>query len=325
MEIRMKRPVLVCALLVAAAAALVAQEASSSSPYQGTSHPPSDDEILIPSAAAAKPPAGQPASDQPAYAQPRASHSAYAEPQPSSVDPQVNFPDPGNDDGIVQVQQPTGTPAQPVLKERAPAYDPDGDIVHPHPLRPGELEEGTVIRVRLLRRLSTSGSTKDQAFRTRVASDVLQNGQVLIPAGAEIDGRVVEVSSGHFGGHGTMRLRPETVVLSDGTRYRLQADLTGTPGSRTQVGSEGDIRPGSRVMRDTVELGGAVGGGAAAGAILGGPVGALTGGLIGAGVVTAHLLISHPQATLESGTAMLFTTTQRLSMVPGEMSGNQAF
>jgi hypothetical protein len=51
----------------------------------------------------------------------------------------------------------------------------------------------------------------------------------------------------------------------------------------------------------------------------------LTGSLIGAGVVTAHLLISHPQATLESGTAMLFTTTQRLSMVPGEMSANQVF
>jgi hypothetical protein len=324
MEIRMKRPILVCALLVAAAAALGAQEASSSSPYQGTSHPPSDDEILIP-APAAKPPAGQPAYDQPAYAQPRASRPAYAEPQPSSVDPQANFPDPGNDDGIVQVQQPTGTPAQPVLSHRASSYDPDGDIVHPHPLRPGELEEGTVIRVRLLRRLSTSGSRKDQVFRTRVASDVLQNGQVLIPAGAEIDGRVVEVSSGHFGGHGTMRLRPETVVLLDGTRYRLQADLTGTPGSRTQVGSEGDIRPDSRVMHDSIELGSAVGGGAATGAIIAGPVGALTGSLIGAGVVTAHLLISHPQATLESGTAMLFTTTQRLSMVPGEMSANQVF
>jgi len=42
---------------------------------------------------------------------------------------------------------------------------------------------------------------------------------VLIPAGAEIDGRVVEVSRGHTGGHGTMRLRPETVILPDGMRY----------------------------------------------------------------------------------------------------------
>jgi hypothetical protein len=316
----MKQPVLVCALLVAAAAALGAQEASSSSPYQGTSHPPDDDEILITGAPAAKPPAGQPA-----YAQSRSSRAAQAEPQPSSVDPEANFPDPGSDNGMVQLQPPAAAPAQPVLTERASAYDPDGDIVHPHPLRPGELAEGTVIRVRLLQRLTTASSQKGQSFRTRVASDVLQDGQVLIPAGAEIDGRVVEVSSGHFAGHGTMRLRPETVVLRDGTRYRLHADLTGTPGSRTHVGSEGNIQPGSRIKRDSVEVGGAVGAGAATGAIVAGPAGALTGGLIGAGVVTAHLLISHPQATLESGTAMLFTTTERLSLVPGDMNGSQVF
>jgi hypothetical protein len=54
---------------------------------------------------------------------------------------------------------------------------------------------------------------------------------------------------------------------------------------------------------------------------MGGPVGALTGGLIGAGVVTAHLLISHPQATLETGTAIVFTLTESLSMVPARRSG----
>jgi len=69
--------------------------------------------------------------------------------------------------------------------------------VHPHPLRPGELPEGATIRVVLLDQLSTTASEKGEAFRSRVASDVLQGGQVLIPAGAEIDGRLAEVSSGH--------------------------------------------------------------------------------------------------------------------------------
>jgi hypothetical protein len=63
-----------------------------------------------------------------------------------------------------------------------------------------------------------------------------------------------------------------------------------------------------------------VGAGATTGAILGGPVGALTGGLIGAGVVTAHLLISHPQATLETGTVIVFTLSEPLSMVPATRS-----
>jgi hypothetical protein len=64
-----------------------------------------------------------------------------------------------------------------------------------------------------------------------VASDVLQGGQVLIPAGAEIDGRVAGVSTGHMGGRGSMQLLPETVILANGKRYQLRAVITGTPGS----------------------------------------------------------------------------------------------
>ena len=63
--------------------------------------------------------------------------------------------------------------------------------MHPAPLPPGTLGEGTTIRVRLLDRLSTADSQSGDRFRTRVASDVIQDGQVLIPAGAEIDGTVV--------------------------------------------------------------------------------------------------------------------------------------
>jgi len=208
------------------------------------------------------------------------------------------------------------------MNQRMYPADPDGDIVHVRPLRPGELQEGTSIQVHLLDRLSTASSEKGEEFRSRVASDVLQGGQVLIPAGAEIDGHVVEVSSGHMGGHGVMRLRPETVILLDGSRYRLFAELSATPGSHTKVGSEGVIRPDSRAKRDTIEYGGAVGVGVTTGAIVGGPAGALAGGLIGAGAVTAHLLIDHPQATLEPGTTLLFTLTEILSLAPAGPGGN---
>jgi hypothetical protein len=204
------------------------------------------------------------------------------------------------------------------LPNRAYANDPDGDIVHLHARRPGEIVEGTSIRVHLLDRLSTTDSEKGEAFRTRVASDVLQDGQVLIPAGAEIDGRVTQVSSGHLGGHGTMHLNPDVVILPDGTRYRLHAEISGTPGSRTRVGGEGAINPGSRVRRNEIEYGGAVGTGVVTGAIVGGPVGAVTGGLIGAGAITVHLLVNHPQATLEEGAPLLFTLTEPLDLIPAE-------
>ena len=202
------------------------------------------------------------------------------------------------------------------------AADPDGDIVHARVRRPGEILEGTTIRVRLLQRLSTVSSEKGEAFHTMVASDVMQNGRVVIPSGAEIDGQVIRVSSGHVGGHGSMRLAPETVTMPDGTRYRLHAEVTSTPGSGTRVGEEGNITPGSRLKRDGIEYGGAVGAGLVTGAILGGPAGAAAGGLIGAGVITVHLLVSHPQATLERGTNMLLTLTEPLDLVPARPSGN---
>jgi hypothetical protein len=201
------------------------------------------------------------------------------------------------------------------------ASDPDGDIVHPRAYRPGELEEGATIRVRLLNHLSTATTEKGESFKTRVATDVIQNGRVMIPAGTEIDGQVVAASRGHVGGRGTMQLRPETMILPNGTRYNLHADLSGLPGTKNRVNREGTIEPGSRMGRNVVEYGGAMGAGATTGAMMGGAVGAITGGAIGAGVVTAHLLISHPQATLEAGTALVFTLTEPLAMDPAEVTG----
>jgi hypothetical protein len=333
----MRRSILLFGLLVATAAALSAQNASQTAPYQGVSHPPSDDTIETTTIPEPKPPAGHPLIAQPP-AQPMAqpmppadtqqlapAPSMQAMPQPSSVDLGANFPAPqasdGTDDGIVHIA-PSSMPPSPGLNERTYANDPDGDIVHARPLRPGELQQGTTIRVHLLGRLSTAATERGEPFRTRVATDVMQDGQVLIPAGAEIDGRVVEVSSGHAGGHGTMRLQPDFVTLPNGSRYMLHAAVTATPGSKTHVVGEGVIRPDSRVKRDGIEYGGAVGSGVVVGAIVGGPAGALTGGLIGAGVVTVHLLVSHPQATLEDGTTLVFQLTDRLYLAPEAVSGN---
>lgn len=308
METRMNRSILVFAVFVAASAALGAQQASQSSPYQGISNPPPDEMITTP--AEPKPAAGQPMAMQQAAPDTTPLQSA---PQRVSVA--------GNDNDMVQ-----SAPGEPVLTARASAagsaFDPDGDIVHVQPLPPGVLAEGTALRVRLLDRLSTAFSETGQPFRTRVVSDVLQGGQVLIPAGAEIDGSVAEVSSGHFAGHGSLRLRPETVILPDGARYGLNAMVFGTPGSRTHVNVEGTIMPNSRLKRDGIEYGGGVGAGLVAGAFIGGPAGALTGTVIGAGAVTAHLLLSHPQATLERGTTLMLSLTDNLRLVPAAPAGN---
>ena len=349
--VRLNRSIPVVILFVATAGVLMGQDASQASPqqgsnpYQGVSKPPADDVIVTTSIPAAKPPAGQPMNPQqstqpapdqappPVQSDPAAAaapqtgnaQNPQGEPQPTSVDPSANFPAPesadGTDGGIVRVA-PSSPQTAPELTQRTYASDPDGDIVHVRPLRPGVLPEGTSIQVHLLERLSTAMTEKGEPFRSTVAYDVLQGGQVLIPAGSEIDGRVVEVSTGHAGGHGTMRLQPEAVTLPNGTHFTIHAEVTGTRGSHTRVGDEGTIRPDSRVKRDSIEYGGAVGSGVVVGAVVGGPIGALTGGLIGAGAVTVHLLANHPQATLEAGTVLVFQLTDPLYLAPAGQSGN---
>ena len=326
----MKRSILVCALLLTTSLVLGAQQLSQSGPYEGTSNPPPDDTITTP-----KPPAGHYADDQvPNTArapQQRESDQAAADnelPQPTSLDPVKNSSQPSEDQGTVQIApnaaaQPAGyADSQPALNSRAYMNDPDGDIVHPEG-RPGQLIEGTIIRARLLDRLSTSDSQNGDAFRATVASDVMQGGQILIPAGAQIDGLVVSASAGHFGGHGAILLRPQTVTLADGQHYKLFAQISDTPGSRTRIMREGEIAPSSRLKKDGIEYGGVVGAGAVTGAILGGPAGALAGTIVGASVVTVHLLMDRPQATLDTGTVLVFTLTEPLDLVAaGPSSGN---
>jgi len=200
--------------------------------------------------------------------------------------------------------------------------DPDGDIVHPGTQSRDEAGYGATIRVRLLDTLSTATSRPGEKFRTRVASDVIQDGQVLIPEGSEIDGAVVGVSCGHALNHSSMHLRPETVILPNGSSFHIYAELSGAPGSTVHINGEGGVSAGSQLKKDGIEYGGAVGAGAVTGAILGGPGGALAGTIIGAGVITVHLLVSHPQATLDSGTVLLFTLNQPLNLVPAVQSGN---
>lgn len=311
----MNRPLLAFAFFAAATAALAAQEASQSSPYSGVSNPPPDDTIITNSQeqAPAKPPASHPAAQQ-VTQQAAPVQQSYAAPAPVPAQP---APAMGSDDGIVQVAPPASAMSTPQLANRAYAADPDGDIVHPAPLGPGELREGTEIRVRLMNGVSSAYSEQGEQFRARVASDVYGDGSdVLIPAGSEITGRVATVSTGSFGKHGSIVLRPESVTLPNGESFRLHAMVASAPATHTRVDGEGVIGPDSRKKRDAIEYGGAVGAGLVAGAYIGGPAGALAGGLVGAGLVTVHLLVSHPQAHLEEGDVLMLTLTDRMHLVP---------
>lgn len=297
----MNRQSFIAAMLASTALSLAtAATAQQSQPntYQGVSQPPNDP---IVSQSDAPPPPPKPAA------------GIVASPTPTPTQ-QAQSAYVGTDAGIVTPSAP-----QPLYTRPEPGtpVDPDGDIVHPElATQPGVLLAGATIRVRLTNRISSTESEKGEPFRGQVASDVLQNGRVLIPAGSSIEGRVSAVSAGHFGGHGSFRLQPEAVILPDGSRFQLHAETTGTPGSKTRIGSEGTINPGSRAKKDGIEYGAVVGTGAVTGAVLAGPVGALTGSLVGAGIVTTHLMVDHPQATLEPGSVLLFSLTEPMNLMP---------
>ena len=292
----MNRQTFSFALLVSASLVCLASSptvsAQQSDQYQGVSKPPAEQITAMPDTPLPKP-----------------SPALVAAPPPS----QAEAPLPDQSAGET-ASSTDAISAVPPLATRAQSSDPDGDIVQPRQARPGELLSGATLQVRLLDRLSSSDSEKGESFHGEVAFDVLQDGQMLIPAGSKIEGKVVSVSTGHLGGHGSMRLKPESLILPSGVRFDLHAEATGTQGSKTRMGSEGAINPGSRATRDGVEYGAVVGAGATTGAIMGGPAGELAGGLIGAGVVTTHLMVDHPQTNLEAGSIVFFTLTDSLEM-----------
>ena len=152
-----------------------------SQPVTGVSQPPADDTIttdedVTPPAAASIP--------KPSAAIP------MTPAQPAAVAPALR---PRNFEDDIVTSAPSSTSA--TLSRRE--WNPDEDIVSVVPSNPNELGSGTNIRVRLSEDLSTVGTQKGASFRATVDHDVYKDGRIIIPVGAEMRGRVVQVSQGH--------------------------------------------------------------------------------------------------------------------------------
>ncbi len=289
--------------------------------YTGVSHPPpdstiqTDEDLTPPPPPAAKPspatpvapaaPAAAPVAPAPVAAAPAAAMTANPE-----FDGEVD----NTDSGIVTAVPPA-TP-QASLHQRD--WDADNGIVNYVPVNPNDLAPGTNISVRLSEALSTDETQPGTTFRATVTNDVYNGSRVIIPAGAEMRGRVVSVTQGHhLGPHATIRLRPETIVLPDGTAYHLYADVIQSDAAGTRADNEGGIEAVSHYKKDAAEYGAGAGGGALIGGEVGGPVGAGVGTVVGAGVVTTHLLLQNPQAArLPQGSILVFSLTQPMGLTP---------
>jgi len=144
------------------------------------------------------------------------------------------------------------------------------------------LPASTPVSIEFTQALSSDESVVGDPVNVIVATDVVQDGHVVIPAGAEVTGEVVQVKSGRkIGGRSRLGLRFESLSLPDGRRYPLQSDI--------------DYAGKNQTGKDAATIGGSTAGGALLGRVLGGDdkgkstaIGAVVGAAVGTAVASKN-------------------------------------
>lgn len=182
------------------------------------------------------------------------------------------------------------TAQQPQQQPRQTAQRPAPQRTEPQPQAPREAPQprtvtrsvptGTTFAIRMNEELSTQRSAPGDAFTATLTDAIVDaDGNVLVPAGATVRGRVTAVSpSTRVGQTAAMKLAFEAISFG-GESYPLQATV-----------ERADVQQKSRTSK--TETAGKVAAGAAAGAILGQVLGkdtesTLKGAAIGAAAGTA--------------------------------------
>ena len=134
----------------------------------------------------------------------------------------------------------------------------------------GVIPSGQELDVRLQSTLSSESATVEQRFDATTVADLMQDGRVLVPAGAVVHGVVSNVQpAGRIDRSGSLTLSFDSMTVN-GRDYPIR-------GMATQVFESGGIREEAGTAGAGAGVGGIVGG------ILGGVRGAILGAVIGAG------------------------------------------
>ena len=203
----------------------------------------------------------------------------------------------------------TEAPAPVVRTEQQPAPAPVAPPVASQPAAPPPpvvrtvtLPTGTTLPVRVTQTLDSGTAQVGDTFSGAIATDIVQDGMLLIPRGSTVNGRVTEVhEAAHFKGAAS-----------------LTVELTGVniKGERLAVSTEPYSTEGKGRGKNTAVKTGV---GAAAGAVLGGifgggkgaAIGAAAGGGTGAGV---NAVTRGQQVQIASESVIRFTTTNSLAV-----------
>lgn len=210
-----------------------------------------------------------------------------------------------------RAQTPTPTPRQqtpaptPRPRQQTPAAQPTPD---PGPqYRDVTVPGGSTMAVTLNQELSTRTSQVGDVFTTTVASPVMVDGHVAIPAGSQIRGRVTAVQkSGKPGEAAVLKVAFDEVTV-DGDTYPVALTVA-------------EATPTSKSRSSTGEKAGKIGIGALAGAVIGQVIGGDTkstviGAAVGAAAGSAIVLGSgDSDAVLAEGSPMTLTVDAPLTV-----------
>ena len=163
---------------------------------------------------------------------------------------------------------------------------------------------GTILAVQLTEPLSSDLNRPGDSFSARLVSPIMVGNRIAIPAGATVQGRIVEVrNAGHFNGRSEL-VAKVTRLLYDGRAYNLRS-------------TEYSMKGASRDIQTAEIIGGGAGAGAILGAILGGKKGAAIGAVLGAGAGTGARVMSKPkQIELPAQSTLSFRLETPLKVIP---------
>jgi len=223
-----------------------------------------------------------------------------------------------NPDAEIVTEETAGRDGRKLLSDVAAKDDVDAGIVTQVPSRPGEVPDGTLVKVKLHEDLSSLTTKPGTSFTAEVSEPILRNGQVVVPTGSLLEGRVTWVRGGkRIGGAAAIHLDPRTITLPDGSQYILRARVIDTDRwDDTKVDNEGTIlrKDHGQATAATISL--SAGGGMAAGAVVGGLPGALVGAGVGAGVSTVVWARQDRQADLPKDLGIIFSLTEPMRITP---------
>jgi len=199
--------------------------------------------------------------------------------------------------------------AAPPPADTAPSTPPPP----PPPPRPQKvtIPSGTTLAVRLVDTIDSETSQPGQTFHATLDTPLAVEGDVVIPAGYDVEGHIVEVkSAGKFAGQSVLALQLDRVKVGE-KYYNIQTDQYRRQGT-------------SRGKNTAEKVGAGAGIGAIIGAIAGGgkgaAIGAAAGGGLGGGVQAAT---RGQQIKLPTETVLNFTLQGPLIVIPTTKGPNE--